>query len=142
MFFAIFFSGLPAPRGYLISILLFFTQGSYTILDRPLILIFILGPFILILIAYLRGKRINKAWLAFFPIAAFILAFGPILVEIIYYLFKPRENSQGFIVWRSITSIVTFYGPIVVHLACLAFGCSSSKNESQEPVNLGTATDL
>jgi hypothetical protein len=92
LFFGLFFSGLPSPKSNLITI----TSPLVKFLN-PYILLLLAGPFILVAIAYFRGKKINKSWLMYFPIAAMLFAYLPATFEYIYLSNATAQPSNNLI---------------------------------------------
>jgi len=120
----VFFSGLPAPKGYFIGLLVFLSDDKATFLQSPIMLLFALGPFLLIAVAFLRGRVINKKWLPLLPTTAFLVAFGPLITKLILSNFLALEQIQRFAVEGGLLRLGAPISMVILHLACLILGLS------------------
>ena len=60
LIFAMFFSGLPAPKGYLIGLRLIILEKGFNAFINPFFLMLLLGPSILMAIGYLEGRQFQN----------------------------------------------------------------------------------
>lgn len=129
LIFAIFFSGLPAPKGYLIGLRLIILDKGINAFINPFFLLLLLGPSVLVVIGYFRGKAISKYWLVWFPVIASILAFAPPAIDIFVFSKIDSANGSFSYFWTFLSRSISFFGPIVFHISCLVLGFNQARSE-------------
>lgn len=90
----------------------------------PTVIAPILIPIALIIIASMRGSRIDKLWLFWLPIGALLLS---ILPWAIYSLAKQGFGLKDVPTYFGIVlSMLATLGPIVLHVVCATLGAQNT----------------
>jgi len=106
-------------------------KGAAALLS-PVFVVSVLGPIVLVVLAYIRGKKINNRKLVWFPVIAFILTLMPLAFALLAKPFSsPGQAGIGAAVTMypfMITAAASTAGPIILHTICCVLG---GKNESR-----------
>jgi hypothetical protein len=110
----VFFSGLPSPPTALTVQLAILSHDCISTLYNPAALLMYLGPTLLIIVTYFRGKKINNHYLFLFPILAYFTSFIPL---IFVFLFGP--NGPIFHFLKNSLFVIEAIIPIGIHILCI-----------------------
>jgi hypothetical protein len=122
----LFFSGGLASVWTVTVMALALGEKGPVALLSPLFIISVLSPIVLIVLAYLRGKRIGNSKLLWFPIAALGLTLLPLLLGLLTKLLSGSGNvrpteSIGLYATMFVSSASTL-GPLILNTICCVVG--------------------
>lgn len=128
----VFFTGLPSPPTALTVQLAMLSHDGISTLYNPAALLMYLGPTLLIIVTYFRGKKINNSYLFLFPIVAYLISFIPLIFVAIL-----GQKGQIFHFFKNSLFLFEAIIPIGIHLICIVMSFKHRKVSASD-----TATEL
>jgi hypothetical protein len=133
---ALFFSGGFASMWTVTVMALTLGQKGAAALLSPIFLISFFAPITLIVLAHVRGKKINNRKLIWFPITAFFLTLIPLILGLLAKTLSgpgPVKIGGAVSVYGSmIVATASTLGPLILHTVCCVIG---AKDDSQDKRN-------